>query len=147
MRLVLIDLIPALLSWEGRDRSELPAVAPDAATALAELFSRFRIAGIVDAAANRPGPELREALGDLIDYFDMVGTTAEFGPVLTPRVLRRILRTMGGPDERACLVTGREHLVGEFTRARIATVHTGFADFAAVPNAVESMLGGGRVTP
>ena len=147
MRLVVIDLIPALLSWEGRDRSDPPAVAPDAATALAEMFSRFRIAGVVDAAADRSGTEMRDHLGELIDYFDMVGTTAEFGPVLSPRVMRRILRAMGGPDDRALLVTGRRHLVEEFSRARIPAVHTGPAGFADVPEAVESLLGGGRVTP
>jgi len=149
LRLVVIDLIPALLSWEGRDRSGPPAVAPDAASALEELFARFRIAGVVDAASATPGSELREHLGrgEILDFFDMVGTTAEFGPELSPRVMRRILRALGGPDERTVLVTGRRHLVDAFARSRIPVLYTGFTDFAAVPEAVETLLGGGRVTP
>lgn len=149
MRLVVIDLIPALLSWEGRDRSDPPAVAPDATGALEELFARFRIAGVVDAASATTGDELREHLarGEVLDFFDMVGTTAEFGPELSPRVMRRILRALGGPDERTLLVTGRRHLVDAFARSRIPVVYTGFADFSTVPDTVESLLGGGRVTP
>jgi phosphoglycolate phosphatase-like HAD superfamily hydrolase len=124
-------------------------VAPEAATALDRLFSRYRIAGIVDAASVTPGTELRDHLarGEILDYFDMVGTTAEFGPELSPRVLRRILRALGGPDERTLLVTGRRHLVAGFGGSRVPVVYTAFEDFAAVPEAVESLLGGGRVNP
>ncbi|HSM01731.1 MAG TPA: hypothetical protein VK960_04710 [Acidimicrobiia bacterium] len=149
MRLVVIDLIPALLSWEGRDRSGPPAVAPDAASALEKLFARFRIAGVVDAASATPGHELRDHLagGEVLDYFDMVGTTAEFGPELSPRVMRRLLRALGGPDERTLLVTGRRHLADGFARSRIPVVYTDFADFASIPETVESILGAGRVTP
>lgn len=148
MRLVVIDLIPALLSWEGRDRSGPPAVAPDAVTALDRLYPRFRIAGVVDAASVTPGIELRDHLarGEILDYFDMVGTTAEFGPELSPRVLRRILRALGAPDERTLLVTGRRHLAAGFSRSRVPVVFTAFEEFAGVPEAVESLLGG-RVNP
>lgn len=149
MRLVVIDLIPALLSWEGRDRSKEPSVAPDAAAALGEMFVRFRIAGVVDAAAEATGSEMRDHLArsDLAEFFDMVGTTAEFGPQISPRVIRRLIRALGGPDDRTLLITGRHQVLDQFARSRIPVIFTTMDEFSAVPDAVEALLGGGRVNP
>jgi len=149
MRLVVIDLIPALLSWEGRDRFQEPVVAPEAATTLGELFVRYRLAGVVDAAAEITGSELRDHLvrDDLAEFFDMVGTTAEFGPSVSPRVVRRLVRVLGSPDQRTLVVTGRRSLVDQFTRSRIPVVFSTMAEFHAVPDAVDAWLGGGRINP
>ena len=54
---------------------------------------------------------------------------------------------MGGPDDRALLVTARRRLADEFARGRIPVVTTSLTEFATVPAAVESLIGGGRVTP
>lgn len=149
MRLVVIDLIPALLSWEGRDLSRDPQVAPDAAAALGDLFVRFRMAGVVDAASETSGSQLRDHLGrnELLDYFDMVGTTAEFGPTMSPRVMRRIVRVLGGPDDRTLLVTARPELIQSFSRSRIPLVMTTMAEFGTVVEVIEGLLGGGRINP
>ncbi len=146
MRLVVIDLIPALLSWEGRDRSSDPDVPPDAAHALDHVYSRFRIAGIADAEETTADLRARLEQADLAHWFDGVTTSAEFGPAVSPRVVRRIVRAMGGPDDRTVLVTAREHLVKPFGAARIPVVLTSQSDFGGVPAAVSELLDG-RVNP
>jgi len=146
VRLVVVDLIPALLSWEGRDRSAEPLVPDEAVHALEHVYSRFRIAGIADARES--SAELRAHLEriDLAVFFESIATSAEFGPVVTPRVVRRVVAAMGGPDERTALVTAREHLVGPFGAARIPVILTNQQDFAGVPEAVFEVLDG-RVSP
>jgi len=146
VRLVVIDLIPALLSWEGRDRSSDPDVPADAAHALEHVYSRFRIAGIADAGETTADLRTRLEQADLAPWFDGVTTSAEFGPEVSPRVVRRFVRAMGGPDDRTVLVTARERLVKPFRMARIPVVLTSQADFAAVPIAVAELLDG-RVNP
>ena len=146
MRLVVIDLIPALLSWEGRDRSTEPTMPPDAAHSLEHLYSRFRIAGIADADESSSVLRTHLERDDLAGLFESIATTAEFGPVVSPRVIRRVVAALGGPDNRTALVTGREHLVKTFRAARIPVVLTTHDSFAAVPDAVFDLLLG-RVNP
>jgi FMN phosphatase YigB (HAD superfamily) len=146
VRLVVIDLIPALLSWEGRDRSSDPDVPPEAAHALDHVYSRFRIAGIADARESTADLRTHLEREDLAVYFDSVATCAEFGPAVSPRVVRRVVAAMGGPDDRTVFVTAREHLVASFGAARIPVVFTSQQDFAGVPIAVEELLDG-RVNP
>jgi len=146
VRLVVIDLIPALLSWEGRDRSSDPDLPPDAAHALEHVYSRFRIAGIADA--HHSSSELRAHLEreDLALFFDSIATSAEFGPVVSPRVVRRVASALGGPDDRIAFVTAREHLADAFGAGRIPVVLTTQQDFAGIPEAVSELLDG-RVNP
>jgi hypothetical protein len=146
VRLVVIDLIPALLSWEGRDRSSDPDVPPDAAHTLEHLYGWFRIVGIADAGES--STELRSHLEreDLAVFFESISTSAEFGPRVSPRVVRRVVAALGGPDDRTALVTSREHLVAAFGAARIPVVFTSQEEFAGVPDAVAALLDG-RVSP
>jgi FMN phosphatase YigB (HAD superfamily) len=146
VRLVVIDLIPALLSWEGRDRSSDPDVPPDAAHALEHVYGRYRIAGIADADETTADLRARLEQADLAVWFDGVTTSAEFGPEVSPRVVRRVVHAMKGPDDRTVLVTAREHLVTAFGAARIPVVLTSQKDFAGVPAAVFDLLDG-RVNP
>ena len=60
MHLVFLDLVPLLLSWEGRGPDEAPEVPPGAAEMLEEVFADFRIAGIGDGT--HTGLGLRRAL-------------------------------------------------------------------------------------
>jgi len=149
VRPIVVDLIPALLSWEGRDLSGEPDVAPEAGDALGRIYERYRLAGLVDAAAEITGRHLRDHLltAGLADLFDMIGTTSEFGPVLTPRVLRKVIRTLGGPDDRTVLVTARQGLAQDFRGSRVPVVLTSQEEFGSVPEKVEALLGGGRVDP
>lgn len=142
MQFVLIDLIPALLRWEGRDRSRSPVFAPEALEAVAHLYSHYRVVGIADAGI--ASLELLDALAaeGIEQYFDSVLTSAGMGPAVTPRVVRRMVRTIGdGP----IVVTGREQLANALSRARMGVVFTDQADFGRVPEAV-AMLVVGRVS-
>ena len=145
MHLVVVDLIPALLSWEGRDRSEEPDVAPDAAHALGHLFDAFQMIGVADAATT--SATLRQHLEqqDLAGYFDVIVTSAEHGPVLTARAIRRIIRT-AAPRERGVTVTARPSLAADLRRSRMAVVLTEHAEFEDVVDAVFD-IAYGRVTP
>jgi len=119
---------------------------PDAAHSLEHLYSRFRIAGIADA--DESSAALRAALerDDLAALFESITTTAEFGPAVSPRVVRRVVAALGGPDNRTALVTGRAHLVKAFRAARIPVILTEQESFAAVPDAVFDVLFG-RINP
>ncbi|MCB2224335.1 MAG: hypothetical protein KQH83_09210 [Actinobacteria bacterium] len=144
MQLVVIDLVPALLTWEGRGSFEPPEARPGALEAVYDLFGDFEIAGVADA--DHPASEVREGLErlDLAPYFDSVGTSAAFGPVVTPRVVRRVVRAMGA-DGRAIAVTARRALATELFHAGFPTVETG-ADPGTLPLAVRQMATG-RVNP
>lgn len=143
MRFVVIDVIPALLSWEGRDRSGEPTVAPDAPDAVPHLHSHYRLIAIADAGLSRL--ELADALdrAELAQFFDSITTTAGLGPALTPRVIRRLIHTDGdGP----IVVTARAGLARALSRSRIGVVLTNQEEFGAVPEAVASLIAG-RVSP
>lgn len=143
MRFVVIDVIPALLSWEGRDRSGPPTVAPDAAEAIPHLYAHYRLIGITDAGT--ASLELRAALEgeNLGQFFDSIATTAGLGPEVSPRVIRRLIRTTGdGP----IVVTAREPLARSLSRNRIGVVLTNQEEFGAVPEAIASLIAG-RVSP
>lgn len=143
MRFIVIDVIPALLSWEGRDRSLQPVVAPEAEEAIAHLHAHHRLVAITDAGISRL--ELADALdvAGVGVFFDSITTSAGLGPRLTPRIVRRIIHTHGdGP----IVVTGREGLARSLSRSRIGVVLTSRDDFGAVPDAVASLVAG-RVSP
>ena len=143
MRFVVIDVIPALLSWEGRDRSEGPVAAPDAATAIPHLHAHHRLVAVADAGISRLELALALDTEGLAHFFDSITTTAGLGPTLTPRVLRRMIHSHdGGP----IVVTGRPGLARSISRSRMSVVLTNQEEFGAVPEAVAS-LAAGRVSP
>jgi len=143
--LVIIDLIPALLMWEGRDRSSPLELAPDGVEAVSHLYSHYRLVGIADAGVAVDA--LRSPLdgAGIGDLFDRVGTSAPFGPRVNPRVLRRVAATRPHHPP-AVLVTGRETLARTANRSRMSVVVSSFEDFGGVPEAVALLLGG-RVSP
>lgn len=140
MHLVLIDLIPALLSWEGRRPGDEPAVAGNALAAVDHLYSHFRLAGIADAGPT--GTELRTLLDaeDLGIYFESVRTSAEFGPTVSARVVRRVVAGLGAEPGKVVVVTARPRLAEALGRERIRSVLTSHEDFESVPEAVESLI-------
>jgi len=145
VHLVVVDLIPALLSWEGRDRSEEPSVAPDAAHCLGHLFDAFQMIAVADAATTSAFLRRHLDQQELAGYFDMVVTSAEHGPVLTARAIRRVIRT-AAPRERGVVVTARPALAADLRRSRMAVVLTRHEDFETVVDAVFD-IAYGRVTP
>ena len=141
MQLVIIDLVPALLSWEGRDSSGSPEAAADALGAIGDLFTHFRLTAVTDG--DWTGAQVREALErlDLAPYFESVGTSAGFGPTVTPRVIRRIaaaLRSTGN----AIVVTGRPGLATGLGRIGIPAVLVDHYGLATVPDKVYKLAGG-----
>ena len=112
MRFVIIDLIPALLQWEGRDSFDLATSRPSARELVATLFPDFRLAGITDG--DHPASVVHEALErlDLAAFFESTGTSSVFGPKVTPRVVRRVARAIGGAGH-AIVVTSRPLLAEE----------------------------------
>lgn len=143
MRFVVIDVIPALLSWEGRDRSGEPSVAPEAEEAMAHLHAHHRLVAITDAGISRL--ELADALDQagVGSFFDSITTTAGLGPALTPRVIRRLIHSH---DDAPIVVTARPGLAAALSRSRFGVVLTTQQEFGAVPDAVAS-LAAGRVSP
>ncbi len=145
MQLVIIDLVPALLSWEGRNSSGPPEAAAGALGVVGDLFPHFRLTAVADG--DWTGAQVREALErlDLAPYFESIGTSAGFGPMVTTRVIRRIaaaLRSTGN----AIVVTGRPDLATDLGRIGIPAVlvdHHGLAD---VPDRIHK-LAGGRLSP
>jgi len=140
VHLVFLDLVPLLLTWEGRGPGEPPSVAPKAAEMLETVFADFRIAGIGDGA--HTGLGLRRALedADLDGWFDFVGTSAEFGPEVSPRVVRRLARVLGFDLDQVVVVTARPALAEALRRARLAVVHVqGREGVAAVPEALAAL--------
>jgi FMN phosphatase YigB (HAD superfamily) len=143
MQLVILDLVPLLLSWEKSAPGEGPAVPASAGEMLEAVFPDFRIAGLGDG--NHTGLDLRRALEDaeLDGFFDFVGTSAEFGPVVSPRVVRRLARVLGFPAEQVVLVTARAELAGVLQAAGLAVVQVeGEEGVAAIPQALESLYSG-----
>lgn len=145
MRLVVIDLIPALLSREGRGRSSELVMAPDGLEAVAHLHAHYRLIGLADAKVS--STEIRRALetNRVAEFFDSIGTTVGFGPEINPRVIRRIIR-MSHSHEPVVFVTSREHLGRLMSRSRVGVVLTARDEFGAVPDAVASLVTG-RVSP
>jgi FMN phosphatase YigB (HAD superfamily) len=143
VHLVLLDLVPLLLSWEGSVPGETPAVPAAAGEMLEQVFPDFRIAGISDG--DHTGLDLRRALEDteLDGFFDFIGTSAEFGPVVSPRVVRRLARALGFPVEQVVLVTARAELADTLQQAGLAVVHVeGSEGVAAIPQALEALYSG-----
>ena len=143
MQLVLLDLVPLLLSWEKSAPGEGPAVPSSAVEVLEAIFPDFRIAGLGDG--DHTGLDLRRALedADLDGYFDFVGTSAEFGPVVSPRVVRRLARALGFTTEQVVMVTARAKLADALQAAGLAVVHVeGEEGVAAIPQALEALYSG-----
>jgi hypothetical protein len=145
VHLVVVDLVPALLSWEGRDLSGEPDVAPEAAHALGHLFDAFEMIGVADARTTSAFLRRHLEAADLAGYFDVVVTSAEHGPVLTARALRRIIRT-AAPKEKGIVVTARPGLAAELRRARTAVALTTHEEFESVIDAVFD-IADGRAQP
>ena len=145
MRLVVIDLIPALLFWEGRNRSANLQMAPDGREAVAHLFEHYRLIGLADADVSTTTIRLALEGHQIAEFFDSTGTTVGFGPHINPRVIRRITR-MSRSHEPVVFVTGREHLGRMMSRSRVGVVLTTPEEFGAVPEAVASLVTG-RVSP
>ncbi|MFH1330971.1 MAG: HAD family hydrolase [Actinomycetota bacterium] len=138
-----LDLVPLLLSWEGCSPHEAPAVPSGAAEMLEQVFANFRIAGIGDGA--HTGLGLRRALEDteLDAFFDFIGTSAEFGPTVSPRVVRRLARLLGFDADQVVVITGRPDLAEALRRARLAVVHVeGPEGVAVIPEALEALYSG-----
>jgi hypothetical protein len=143
MEFVVIDAIPALLGGDGRD----PAVPDGAIAVLEHIAMRYRLAAIADAGHTATG--LRRALEvhELDRYFESVGTSAGFGPQVTPRILRRMLSTVRLSLDQVVVVTGRRHLAEQLRRHRFSVILTeGPAGFNGVPDAIEA-IETGRITP
>lgn len=144
MRLVVIDLIPALMQWQEPGEARFPEGAGEV---LAELFSRYRLAAIADAGPT--GADLRRVLDDqdIGGFFESIGTAADFGPAVSPRVLRRLISTVGVPIDQTAVVTGREELAEVLMRNRFSVIVTEGQDgLLGVPAALAAMESG-RLTP
>jgi len=140
VHLVLLDLVPMILSWEESGPGEAPAVPPKAGEMLEAVFPDFRIAGIGDG--DHTGLGLRQALEDaeLDGFFDFIGTSAEFGPEVSPRVVRRLTRILGFDLDQVVVITARPALAEALRRARLAVVHVqGSEGVAAIPEALEAL--------
>ncbi len=140
MQLVIIDLVPALLSWEGRDSSEPPEAAAGALGVVGDLFAHFRLTAVADG--DWTGAQVREALErlDLAPYFESVGTSVGVGPMVTPRVIRRIAAALRATGN-AIVVTGRPGLARGLGRIGIPAVLVDHYGLAEVPNRVYKLAG------
>ncbi len=143
MRFLIIDLVPALLSWRGEEDD--PDVAEGAVETLEQLHTQFRLAGITDG--DRPGSVIRSALrqAGIGDFFDTVGTSADFGPSVSPQVIQRIATTVGAASTSIVVVTARHRLADALGRRAIATVLLGPAGFAGLPDQLR--MGAGPLNP
>ena len=140
---MLLDLVPLLLSWEGRPPGESPGVPASAGEMLEAVFPDFRIAGLGDG--DHTGLDLRRALEDaeLDGFFDFVGTSAEFGPVVSPRVVRRLARALGFSPEQVVVVTARAELADALQANGLAVVHVeGEEGVAAIPQTLDALSSG-----
>jgi FMN phosphatase YigB (HAD superfamily) len=140
--LIVVDLVPALLTWEGRDASD-PRVAPEALEVLEDLYAGFRLAAVADG--DQPASRLRYALDELrlSEFFESIGTSAGFGPAVTPRVIRRLAAGLGALPGDLLVVTARPALAEALRRARLGVVLTdGPDDFVNVPDAVADLMDG-----
>lgn len=139
LQLIVIDLIPALLSWEGSE----PSVPEGSEAVLEELYARCPLAGVTDA--DRPAAGIRDLLEELRvgEFFDSVGTSADFGPTLTARVVRRIVRSLGAHPDEVAVVTARQGLAEQLSRNRFAVVLVEGRDgFLGVPEAIDAIEDG-----
>lgn len=141
MNLVVVDLIPALLSWQGRGLSGDPDVAPEAAHALGHLFDAFEMVGAADAVTTSSFLRRHLEAADLAGYFDTVVTSAEHGPRLTARAIRRIIRA-AAPREKGIVVTARPGLAADLRSSRMAVVLTTHQDFESVIDEVFDIADG-----
>ncbi len=105
LRLLVFDLVPALV-LEPSSRH----VVAGAHDTLAALFARYRLAAVGDAEES--GHRLRERLqrAGIGDFFESVGTSADFGSLIGPAVIRRVASTVGVSVTRVAVVTGRPEL-------------------------------------
>lgn len=128
MRLIIIDLVPAVLEWKDGDTE----ISPGAAATLEQLYPRFRIAGVTDA--DRPGSEIRRQLEEagLAGYFETVSTSADFGPTVSPQVVIRIGTTVGA-GSGALFVTARSRIAEALGKRAVATLLLGPEGIAGLP--------------
>jgi FMN phosphatase YigB (HAD superfamily) len=143
LQLIVIDLIPALVSWDGPE----PSIPDGTDAVLDELYVRCRLAGITDA--ERPATTIRDVLEDLGigEFFDSVGTSADFGPALSARVVRRIVRSLGAHPDEVAVVTARPGLAEALSRNRFAVVLVEGPDgILGLPEAIDA-IEDGRVIP
>jgi hypothetical protein len=145
VRLLILDLAPALLSWEGREETDEPEVADGALQALEHLYARYRLAAIADG--DRPGSELRWSLerAGLGGFFESVGTSADFGPAVSPQVIRRIASTVGAIATSVLVVTARSAIAETLGRNGIATMVLGPEGIAGLPEQLR--MGAGPLNP
>lgn len=146
MKLVVIDLVPALLSWEGRDRHEEASVASGAGDAIHDMSHRYLVVGTADAEESTTALRHILDLHGIADMFTSVATSATFGPKVSPRVVRRLAATHRTPPEQVAVVTAREHLARPMHRSRMSVVVTTHDEFDLVPDALAS-LEAGRIIP
>ncbi len=146
MRLALVDLIPALLTWEGRGSSGPIDIAAGADEALhAMVHMGYRIEGITDSGYS--ALELQTILdtNGAGEWFERIGTSAMFGPQLNPRVVRRIAASASVRPADCVVITARSDVADAMRRSGISVVLTGGPDeFWAVPQALEELRGGPR---
>ena len=141
MRLIVIDVVPALLSWEGRDASD-PVPLEGAEEILDVLSSRYRLAAVSDG--DRAATELRDVLDRLRigAFFETIGTSADFGPRVSPRVIRRSARAVRVTPERIIVVTARPRLAASLENARMAAVLVEAGRLAELPERLRRLTGG-----
>jgi len=105
-----------------------------------DLFAHFRLTAVADG--DWTGAQVREALErlDLAPYFESVGTSVGFGPIVTPRVIRRIAAALRATGN-AIVVTGRPGLARGLGRIGIPAVLVDHYGLAEVPNRVYKLAG------
>jgi len=140
-----IDLIPALLSWEGRDPFPDPQAPPGTAEVIEDLYADFRLAAVTDA--DRPAASVRrvlEGLG-LAPLFDGILTSAPFGPAVGPRMIRHLNTALAAPPP-AIVATARARIADRLWNAGmpVATVDPGRPE--QIPERVADLIEG-RLNP
>lgn len=79
----------------------------------------------------------------LAEVFESLGTSAGYGPTVSPRVIRRLAGDLGVPTRQVIVVTARERVATRLRTAHIATVLIGGPeDFADVPDIVADLTEG-----
>ena len=143
MQFVVIDTIPALLSGDRND----PTVPDGALEVLEHVAMRYRLGAIADAGNTISGLRRSLEAHHLDRYFESIGTSAGFGPEVSPRVLRRMVTTARIPIDQVVVVTGRRHLAEQLRRNRFSVILTeGPSGFAGIPTALDA-IETGRITP
>ncbi len=142
MRLIIVDVFPALLFGEGREPSGYE-VPDGAAEVLDHLYQLYRLAAIADAVHTASGIQEALEVHDLAVFFESIGTSADFGPAVSPRVVRRLITTIRVPVTQVAVVTGRKHLAEQLRLGRFAVILTEAPDgFLGVPEAMEAIENG-----